>query len=222
MSTSPSLAKVRRELGDDGNLAIKAILTILLEEVINFLNVGKTMNDRQIATTINLIIDDYSQLKPDDFKLCFKNGMKGKYGKSYDRLDGNVIFEWLEQYLYEKESEIEMIRRNENSRLKRNSDFAIGQEGTTMPDWFKMPDKKQSEIKSSEPRKMSDEQRLFNELINRFDGEFKRRGVESGGGRFVKFYGRMMNVEEYVNFKAAQIDRIIKLDRFLTARSKRK
>ena len=63
-----------------------------------FFNVGKMINDTQAAQTADLIIDEYYFLKPDDFKLCFTRAKKGYYGKVFDRIDGQVIFEWLNQY----------------------------------------------------------------------------------------------------------------------------
>ena len=185
------------------------------------------MNSSQVATTINLIIEDYSMLKPDDFKLCFKRAMRGHYGKVYDRIDGELIFEWLEQYLYERDSEIEILRKNENARLKKQSNFRIGQDAgqvnseeeddknkpVPMPEWFKMPEKKQAEIKPMPARRQTEDQMFYNSLINRFEEAYKVRGQEKGGRRFVKFYGRFMNVEEYLNHKSKQVERLLRLVR---------
>lgn len=70
----------------------------ILNDVIDFFNVGKTMGAVQVAGAADLIIDEFYFLKPDDFKLCFNRAKKGYYGKVYDRIDGQVIFEWLNQY----------------------------------------------------------------------------------------------------------------------------
>lgn len=87
---------MKAELGD---VHTKAILTLFIIDAIKFFNVGKSMSDEQVAQTIILIQDDYWMLKPEDFKLCFDNAKKGKYGKVYDRIDGQVILEWLHNYL---------------------------------------------------------------------------------------------------------------------------
>ncbi|WP_455786988.1 DUF6633 family protein [Parabacteroides goldsteinii] len=70
----------------------------IIIDVVMFFNVGKIMNDNQAAQTADLIIEEYYFLKPDDFKLCFTRAKKGYYGKVFDRIDGQVIFEWLNQY----------------------------------------------------------------------------------------------------------------------------
>lgn len=74
------------------------------------------MSNDQLAQTISLVQDEYWMLKPEDFKLCFNNAKKGVYGKVYDRLDGQVIFEWLDKYLKDRMDASE-------SRSIRNADL---------------------------------------------------------------------------------------------------
>jgi hypothetical protein len=98
-SSSPTIASIRKEAG----LAqLQALLTIIVIDLVEFFNVGKTMNEKQVVQTVKLIIDEFYYLKPDDFKLCFDNAKKGKYGKVYDRIDGAVIFEWLSSYVRDR------------------------------------------------------------------------------------------------------------------------
>jgi len=101
---------LKRELGD---MHVKAILTIIIIDLVKFFNIGKSMNDEQVGQTIQLIQDEFWMLKPEDFKLCFNNAKKGLYGKVYDRIDGQIIIEWLKKYLNERMnySEQESIRR---------------------------------------------------------------------------------------------------------------
>ena len=56
------------------------------------------MSATQVATTVDLIIEEYPYMKTDDFKLCFKNAMKMKYGENYNRIDGSIIMGWLREY----------------------------------------------------------------------------------------------------------------------------
>lgn len=60
------------------------------------------MSDTQVTMTVDLIIEEYPYMKPDDFKLCFKNAMKMKYGKLYNRIDGQIIMNWLREYNKER------------------------------------------------------------------------------------------------------------------------
>ena len=38
-------------------------------------------------------------MNPAELKFVLSNAKKGKYGKVYGRLDGNVIFEWFNSYM---------------------------------------------------------------------------------------------------------------------------
>ena len=87
---------------ETSRMGARAVLAILIGEVVSFFNVGKTMNDTQVAMTCDIIIDNYPEFKLEDFKLCFRNAMAIKYGKLFDRLDGSVIIEWLNKYSKER------------------------------------------------------------------------------------------------------------------------
>ena len=60
------------------------------------------MGQEQLVQTIQLIIEDFYYFNIEDFKLCFNNAKRGKYGKIYDRIDGNVIYGWIEAYANER------------------------------------------------------------------------------------------------------------------------
>ncbi|QNL41381.1 hypothetical protein DW206_22780 [Bacteroides ovatus] len=60
------------------------------------------MSDIQVAMTVDLIMEEYPYFKMDDLKLCFKNAMKMKYGRIYNRIDGQVIMSWLREYNKER------------------------------------------------------------------------------------------------------------------------
>lgn len=116
---SCSIAKMASHLGQYGEFKIKAMLNILVIEAVLFFNVGKTMSEPQVKQTVELIYDDYKHFKPEDFKLCFKNAMKGNYGVMYDRIDGQVILSWLIDFDNERDREIETIRTNQNKDFKK-------------------------------------------------------------------------------------------------------
>lgn len=75
------LSVIRKEITLAG---ARAILVIAINELVSFFNVGKTMNDVQVALTADLIIDRFYYLKLEEIKLCFRNAMAS--GKIYDRL----------------------------------------------------------------------------------------------------------------------------------------
>jgi hypothetical protein len=77
-------------------------MSIFIIDLIENLNVGKTMNDVQVARAVDLILNEYYFLKPEDFKLCFNNVLTGKYGQVYDRIDTQVLCGWLNRYVSDR------------------------------------------------------------------------------------------------------------------------
>lgn len=119
-SPSPPLATIKHELGEQ---ALIALLTLMIADAVEFFNVGKSMTGEQIVQTSKLIFKDYFYLKPDDFKLCFDNAKRGKYGTMYDRMDGAVVFSWLEKYSesrLNKGEEMSMEKWNEEKKIDRS------------------------------------------------------------------------------------------------------
>lgn len=99
LSNEPAIGTIIRKFGE---AQARAVLVILIADALEFFNVGNTMTDTQVAMTVDLIIEEYPYMKTDDFKLCFKNAMKMKYGESYNRIDGQIIMSWLRAYNKER------------------------------------------------------------------------------------------------------------------------
>ena len=169
------------------------------------------MKHEQIVTTAELILNDYWALKPEDLKLCFDNAKKGKYGKIYDRIDGQIIFEWLELYLEERAQAIETLRRNESQQHKKDSGIPIipmlpiseKDKPVPMPEWFKIPEKKAPEI-NTRPLNQTDQQKQINGWIREFDALWMSQG-SPGGKRFVTIDNKKIDVSEYLELKVCSL-----------------
>lgn len=114
-SDSPSLAAIRKESGSD---AARGAILWMLSEVTEFFSVPEKMSQRQIGLTVDLILEDYYFLKPEDIRLCFRNAMKGYYGRVYNRIDGQIILSWLKQYSDERLETAEQHSQAESGELK--------------------------------------------------------------------------------------------------------
>jgi hypothetical protein len=224
-SSSPSFALIRATLKEDGQTAVKAILSILVTDVVNFLSVGKTMNADQVMKTVELILEDYSHLKPDDFKLCFTRAKKGYFGKSYDRIDGMVIFEWLQMYEFEKSDEIEHYREKENFLFKKQASELPTEkeieEAVAMPNWFKEGMKKIFEkatvVEAVEIRKPHPVNDMVQGWIARFrEINYLQDDPKKKPSRFIKKYGRHFDINEYLRFKQDQYNRIVEYNENLS------
>ena len=110
-SGMPALATLRR---DKGEAVTRSILVLLVNDALDFFNVPETMNDRQVAITVDLIIDTYPYMQTDDIALCFRRAMKGDYGKVYNRIDGQIILGWLREYNRERCTAADELGYNEH------------------------------------------------------------------------------------------------------------
>lgn len=86
----------------------------LIFSLTDFFNVPK-MTDGQVAETTSLLMDEFYYLKPEDFKLCFTNAKKGNYGQIFNRIDGQILFEWLNKYMVERTEFVAVKKQNDNS-----------------------------------------------------------------------------------------------------------
>lgn len=98
-SKAPTIASIRKSFGQD---YIQAYIEMWIVNLRMFFNVGKSMTDEQTYMTAELIVDTFYNLNIADINLIFKNAKLGKYGKIYDRLDGNIILEWFQIYFDER------------------------------------------------------------------------------------------------------------------------
>lgn len=103
-----------------GEAYMRAFMVKMLNDLIDFFNIGKTMGAVQVAQTADMVIEEYYYFKPDDFKLCFTRAKKGVYGKVYDRIDGQVIFDWLNIYKSERMSVAEELSFQEAEKYKND------------------------------------------------------------------------------------------------------
>lgn len=220
-SETPSFALIRKELGQtDGTMLARAIMVLIINDLLDLLNITNTMHDHQVARTADMILEEYPNLRADDFKLCFKRGLKGRYGKVFNRFDVQIFFEWINAYLLEKEQEIEDYRQNENMRFKKDSDFEIGEgdQAVPMPDNIKELIKKKPAISITIKREDDPVQKVFNGFMRQFDVIHKLRPYKKVGGRFIQRYGKIINIEEYIAYKHLQIGLV---DEYLAKREKR-
>lgn len=90
---TPTIARIKNEASETD---VRALLYIAICEVCDFFNVGKNMNDTQVALTADLIIEEFWHLRLEEIKYCFRRAMRRE--KVFDRIDGNIVLGWLDQY----------------------------------------------------------------------------------------------------------------------------
>ena len=70
---TPTIARIKNEASETD---VRALLYIAICEVCDFFNVGKNMNDTQVALTADLIIEEFWHLRLEEIKYCFRRAMR--------------------------------------------------------------------------------------------------------------------------------------------------
>lgn len=170
------------------------------------MNVGKSFNAMQIAQTVELILEDFKHFKLDDFKLCFNNAKKGYYGKVYDRLDGQIVFEWLTKYANDRSNEAQSFndKKHDVYKLEKFKPVEINPEGQKkvieiLKDAIKnVP----PEVKVEKtPREKTETEKQIQIYLKEFETIFFKEGFEQAGQRFIKFEDKTLSQIEYVELK---------------------
>jgi hypothetical protein len=117
-SGTPSIAKINRKFGEDFTQAYIEGWIVHLRE---FLNIGKKMTDQQTQETAMMILDEYYNLTIADINIIFKRAKLGRWGQIYDRIDGQIILSWFDQYFRERCKAAQEKSILEADRYKNNS-----------------------------------------------------------------------------------------------------
>lgn len=110
-----TLATLKKYRGED---FAKLYVISELVKLVNFVNVGNNMRQEQLADVAEMILDDYYFLNIADIKLFFYRCKKGDYGVLYNRLDGQLILEYLEKYCDTRGDSAESVMIDENNTSK--------------------------------------------------------------------------------------------------------
>lgn len=109
------LSVLKKERGQD--VAV-SVLVEIIGDAIEFFSVGKSMNSEQLGETVRLILQEFYFLKLSDMVLFLDRFKSGFYGKTFDRVDGNVIMVALREYCEERMNTAETLSLEKHKELK--------------------------------------------------------------------------------------------------------
>lgn len=207
---SLSLAKIKLASPESAKLILEA----LISEVVLFFNVGKTMSEHQIKATADLMLSDMQakNMKPEDYRVMFDNAKRGMYGKQYDRLDGQVIFEWINTYWDERSSLIEQMHIDQhNKTMSQQFDKSeVNPEGQArvikeIKDALTFIDPEPPALQTLDtqdpaPRVIDEKNAFIQKCFEDFDKEYRLRGLK-GPVRCITYGGRPVDQVEFTELK---------------------
>lgn len=195
-----------------GETTVRALLSLLITETLEFYSITNSMSDTQIAVTINLILSNpaFTEHKPDFYIMCFDNAKMFRYGKNYNRIDGQIIFEWLNQCNEDYIMEIESHRIMEHNKINKNH-VAYGDYSTIpldpkdrpvpMPEnikeLYRKIGTKLPEVKKETP---IDPTQV---LVNSFISDFEKLSIERGAIRFFQLNDKFLEMNSYLEMRIA-------------------
>jgi len=110
--TSPALSEIKKQKGEQVALGV---LVALMDECQQYFNLQQPMNPQQLMLTAELIMEEYYYLRVDEFRICFRMAMKGEYGPIYNRIDGQVFFEWIRKYFSKRDAVTNRMVKDQQS-----------------------------------------------------------------------------------------------------------
>lgn len=95
-----------------------AVMVMIITDAAKFFSVGNGMDKHKLDETVRLIMKNYYFLTIADFRLFFDDLKCGKYGETYNRLDGNVILTNLGKFVKERTTVAETLALDTHDNLK--------------------------------------------------------------------------------------------------------
>lgn len=223
-------------LASSDESVVRDMFDVIIGELVLFLNVGKTMTAAQIKSTINLILLDpiACSMSFEDYKVCFDNFKKGIYGITYDRVDGQIILQVIYSYFSEKSAIIEQANELQHDKLKNQSrstdiikdlgldenNFLINktkEDGNNKPTpemWKQLKDNLRKLANNTNAKKIRPEktehEKMIQEFMKQFDKLWMKKPVDAKSGKFIKRYGKIITIVEFVEYKLKQIELVEK------------
>ena len=159
--TSPALSEIKKQKGEQVALGV---LVALMDECQQYFNLQQPMNPHQLMLTAELIMEEYYYLRVEEFRLCFRMAMKGEYGPVYNRIDGQIFFEWIRKYFSKRDAVTNRMVKDQQSS---NNIYEMFQHPQVVDAIHQAADKlkiEQASVQEAKDRKPSEfEQKLIDE-----------------------------------------------------------
>ena len=122
---SPILSQIKRELGFTTAMIV---VSCAIDELREWFNVKNNITPSQVAMTAEMILDNphFYDFTIGNIKACFRQKMMNT--KLYDRLDGNIIIQWLREFKSEMADRCELVSEGRDRKNNSQESDAISHE----------------------------------------------------------------------------------------------
>lgn len=146
--TSPALSELKKNKGEQTALGV---LVALMDECQQYFNLQQPMNAQQLMLTAELIMEEYYYLRIEELRVCFRMAMKGEFGPVYNRIDGQVFFEWIVKYMPKRQLITDRMKQEQQSNNNIYDIFTHAQMAEAMQDVVTKIDAKMLQVPAQEP-----------------------------------------------------------------------
>lgn len=185
--TSPALSEIKKHKGQQTALGV---LVALMDECQQYFNLQQPMNAQQLMLTAELIMEEYYYLRVDELRICFRMAMKGEFGPVYNRIDGQIFFEWIIKYMPKRQMVTERMKQEQQANNNIYELFNHPQISEAMEQVADKLSIKEAPVQESKRDKASHfEQMLMDEydLLPLWDNDMRFRVYNNKPYQFTEF-----------------------------------
>ena len=171
---------IKNAMKNDELPRLSAFTVLALKEV--WVNTDNIFTNESVSGCALLLLSEYPDWLPKEILVMLKNGIAGKYGKTYGKVSTATIMEWAQCY------EVERLHYFEKKKSEKPK-----------ADWKDIDPKifpKMGEPKR-EPAKATAPTEWAQGILKEFDKEAK----EIGNKRWIRYKGFTLDVNEYLQYR---------------------
>jgi hypothetical protein len=184
--------------------ATKTLLFHIITDLCRSFNILNTMSAEQIMHCVQDVVYDFPDLTIRDFKLFSRMASAGSFGKSFNRIDKAVIYEWLNLYC---DAQFKHIENEHINSRHQYTDFTAMPEQLrdTFSEAFKNAEAVKKEEPKSTPRELSETDKMIQAWMKEFDATFKEqtKGLKPPALKMIVYPGEKfpIDVTKFVEIK---------------------
>ena len=187
LKASPALSEIKKLKGEHTALNV---LVALMDECQQYFNLQQLMNPQQLMLTAELIMEEFYYLRVEEFRLCFRMAMKGEYGPVYNRIDGQIFFEWIRKYFSKRDAVTNRMVKDQQSS---NNIYEMFQHPQVMEaiqataDKLKIEEAPAQEAKNRQPSEVEQMLMAQYDTLPQWDNDMRFRVYNNKPYQFTEF-----------------------------------